>query len=473
MIAGRNEGARLAATDIIVSIDDDAEFSSSRVIEQTLRDFADPRIAAVAIPVTNATIAGERVLSANECYVTDAFVGTAYAVRRSVFLDSGGYREQLLHQGEENDFCIRLLNAGYVVRAGTSDPICHHESPKRDFQRMDFYGRRNDVLFAWYNVPWPYLPIHIVATTVNGIAFAFRTGSLTRIRNMLAGLARGYVDSVRYFRDRQPVRRRIYRINRKLKKTGPLLLAQIATDLPDPGEMRMTAMRSVGRSFLKSMLPDRPVSMPILRGPFRGARLFLNPRDSLRKIFGLYEHDLNPWIDDALRRVTKVIDVGANDGYFTFGSAAAFRRLKKTGMIFAFEPQKTAYAQLMLSEERRSSRKPGREIAINIQNRFVGSMDSEDTTTLDAVARVIEPRDALVKIDVEGAECEVINGASEWLNRSNLFLIEVHDRKDVSVIQNRFEAAGLHLERVDQRPIPWAGPEFRSKENCWLVSRIK
>ena len=33
------------------------------------------------------------------------------------------------------------------------------------------------------------------------------------------------------------------------------------------------------------------------------------------------------------------VDVGANDGYFTFGSAAAFLRLAKTGEIFGFEPE--------------------------------------------------------------------------------------------------------------------------------------
>ena len=40
-----------------------------------------------------------------------------------------------------------------------------------------------------------------------------------------------------------------------------------------------------------------------------------------------------------MRRVSRVVDVGANDGYFTFGSAAAFRRLAKTGEIIACEPR--------------------------------------------------------------------------------------------------------------------------------------
>ncbi len=74
-------------------------------------------------------------------WITDTFIGTAHALRRDIFLKLGGYRDHLVHQGEESDFCIRMLDAGYLVRLGRSDPINHWESPKRDLRRMDFYGR--------------------------------------------------------------------------------------------------------------------------------------------------------------------------------------------------------------------------------------------------------------------------------------------------------------------------------------------
>jgi hypothetical protein len=62
---------------------------------------------------------------------------------------------------------------------------------------------------------------------------------------------------------------------------------------------------------LKQFLPDRAAQTRIWRGPFRGARIWLNPRHSLRKIFGLYENELNPWLEETLPRVVRVIDVGA------------------------------------------------------------------------------------------------------------------------------------------------------------------
>ena len=50
LIVQRNRAARLASGEIIFSLDDDAEFSTPGVVEQTLEDFDDPRIGAVAIP---------------------------------------------------------------------------------------------------------------------------------------------------------------------------------------------------------------------------------------------------------------------------------------------------------------------------------------------------------------------------------------------------------------------------------------
>lgn len=226
-IAQRNRGARLASGDIIFSIDDDAIFASPHTVAQTLRAFNDPRVGAVAIPYIEprkSAVVHQQAPSWIEMFVTDTFIGTAHALRRDVFLKLGGYREHFVHQGEEADFAIRMLEAGYVVRLGNADPIHHLESPCRDFRRMDFYGRRNDILFAWHNVPMPYFPAHLLGTTLNGISSAFRT---RRFQKMLLGIVRGYLDSFRRWSDRRPVQRKTYRIHRSLKKRGPQLMADL------------------------------------------------------------------------------------------------------------------------------------------------------------------------------------------------------------------------------------------------------
>jgi len=132
---------------------------------------------------------------------------------------------------------------------------------------------------------------------------------------------------------------------------------------------------------LKLLIPDHPEPTRIWRGPFRKARIVMSPRNSLRKVFGLYERELNPWLEQALRRVTRVLDVGANDGYFTFGCAAAFQRLGKTGEIVAFEPQEQHILKLHESLKRQT----GNSTRITVIQRFVSRYEGPDMTTLETI----------------------------------------------------------------------------------------
>ena len=215
------------------------------------------------------------------------------------------------------------------------------------------------------------------------------------------------------------------------------------------------------------LLPGHPVPMRILRGPFRGARVMLNPRTSMRKALGLYEHELNPWLAAALPRVHRVIDVGANDGYFTFGSLAAFRRRGVWGDVIAFEPQE-ALARQMREHAEAERFDPS---YLRIVQAFVGNRVADGTTTLDALPESDRDR-TLIKIDVEGAEIDVIEGAASWLTPGNLFVIEVHKEPYLEALTRTFAERGLRLRRVDQRPLPLLGREVRDVDNWWLVSEI-
>ena len=224
--------------------------------------------------------------------------------------------------------------------------------------------------------------------------------------------------------------------------------------------------------FYKRVLPNRPMLTRIWRGPFRGARIVMNPRDSLRKIFGLYEHELNNWLEEALRRVSRVIDVGANDGYFTFGAAAAFRRLGKTGEIIACEPQDRHVA--ILRESVASQAQTG--IRFEIVHALVGRELKPGIITLDSLRSAVDdPNDkvsTLVKIDVEGAEVDVIAAGLSWLQPFNLFVIEVHQERFLDPLRDLFAEQGLRLMQVDQRPLLLLGRETREEKNWWLVSDV-
>lgn len=228
-IVRRNEGASLSTGDVIFSIDDDAEFSTAHVVEQTLKGFSESKIGAIAIPYIEPRKANELLQKApdtNKIWVTDRFIGTAHAVRRDIFLKLGGYRENLIHQGEEGDFCIRMLDRGFHVKLGSADPIIHHESPKRSYERMDYYGCRNSILFLWQNAPLRQLPIYMLGTTFNCLKWTLNPRRLwTRINGLLAGYYNCFNES------RAPVSQETYRAWRKLGKLKSIILSDLRTSL--------------------------------------------------------------------------------------------------------------------------------------------------------------------------------------------------------------------------------------------------
>lgn len=234
-IVQRSRAAALVRAPVIVSMDDDAVFTSAHTVEQTLADFDHPRIGAVAIPFEDARSSGQvprqRAPDAQSRWVTPSYIGTAHAVRRDVFLGLGGYRGSLVHQAEEPDFCLRMLGAGYVTRLGRADELVHLESPQRDFARLLTLTARNELLHGWHNVPMPYLPVRWakVLATCAVLAADWRAP-----KALARGVALGLRDSARYRRARHPVPRAVYRVDHEVRKRGPLRLEEIEHRLPRP-----------------------------------------------------------------------------------------------------------------------------------------------------------------------------------------------------------------------------------------------
>jgi GT2 family glycosyltransferase len=227
----RNRGIELTSCDIVFPLDDDAVLVSPSTIEQTLAEFDHPRIGAVGMPFVNVRqdrTTHQRAPDTSYIWAAHAFIGAAHAIRRDLFLQLCGYREHFFYIGEEGDLCLRMLANGYVTRLGCADPIHHFESPARDLSLADYCGRRNDILFAWQNVPAPHHVAQVLATTFNGLRFAFRCG---RSRNHLRGIVAGYAAIMRRQHIRQPVSASAYRLHRRLKTRGPLRLNDIEAEL--------------------------------------------------------------------------------------------------------------------------------------------------------------------------------------------------------------------------------------------------
>jgi GT2 family glycosyltransferase len=158
-ITGRNRLVREAAAPFVLLLDDDAALRGGEAIERAVRLLeADPRLAAVAFAQCDR--AGTRwdegmqpARSGVACLVP-SFIGFAHLVRRDAFIALGGYRESFEFYGEEKDFCLRLIEAGYRT-VYLPDALVIHEPDQagRSRQRYLRYVTRNDCLTALYNEP--------------------------------------------------------------------------------------------------------------------------------------------------------------------------------------------------------------------------------------------------------------------------------------------------------------------------------
>jgi glycosyltransferase involved in cell wall biosynthesis len=228
-IVNRNRAVQLARAPILVSIDDDAAFSTPTSVQQILTEFSHPRVGVVAVPSIDLNRPGSPLYrkgppDQDSIWVVDTFRGTAYAARRDVFMALGGYREKFFHQSEEQEYALRMLDRGYVTRLGSTDPIHHFESPRRDRTRIVLYSTRNAILFTWYNVPMPYFLVHMPAVLFNSIVRCIRIGWVAAT---FQGTAAGIRAVVEERRRRRPVSGRTYRLSRQLRKSNIMRLEDI------------------------------------------------------------------------------------------------------------------------------------------------------------------------------------------------------------------------------------------------------
>ncbi len=218
LIVRRNESFRDALGEYVLSLDDDAYFTSRDTLSQVCELFdREPQTAAWGLqyfePANAATMpitpTGTRIKS---------YIGCAHAVRRRVAEQLGGYPALLVHQGEERDLCIRLLDAGWDVRFAQTPPIIHHCSPYRENARIMYYGYRNLVLFNWMRVPFRYLIPRMCLDIIQLLSHRF---SLRRLPTMLWCIGAGLIHMIRYWRERHPVSILTYRSFRKMTGHGP------------------------------------------------------------------------------------------------------------------------------------------------------------------------------------------------------------------------------------------------------------
>ena len=150
----------------------------------------------------------------------------------------------------------------------------------------------------------------------------------------------------------------------------------------------------------------------VLAGPFRGMRYgnIAIGSEQPPKVFGTYEKELWPLIHDVVaRRPKSIVDVGAAEGYYAVGLAT---RLPSANVI-AFELSKEGRDQLKVNAEMN-------KCADRIH--ICGKCGPDD---LRGVALAHKP--AVVIVDVEGAEDEILSPDTVQALESSKLIVELHE----------------------------------------------
>jgi len=217
----RNRGFREAQGEIVISIDDDSYFTDRSTVSRVVSHFRDrPGLAVVGLPYIepfNTSAHATSALSAGEPIAS--YTGCAVALRTSVVLDAGGYRDWWGYAREEPDLAIRIHSLGYELEQGSTPILVHTKSPKRDARIQDRYGIRNQIYFLWMNLPIEHALFRSVAYLFGMLRYRFH---LKDIPGRLRAYAEGCLTLPRHFSERRPVSRACYRRFRSLPSHGKM-----------------------------------------------------------------------------------------------------------------------------------------------------------------------------------------------------------------------------------------------------------
>lgn len=211
---------------------------------------------------------------------------------------------------------------------------------------------------------------------------------------------------------------------------------------------------------------------------FEGGRIYLNIKESkmmLRRALGCYEPSKHQALKQFLRPGATFVDVGCNKGDF---SLLASRLVGPQGRVLAFEPhpencrwirrsiEKNEYDNMALYERALSDVNGIAQLHLGEKSGFhtlLAGKPKRDKGTIEvqtqrlddllAEVRFDRPIDA-IKIDVEGAEMQVLRGARETISRNPniIVFLDIHPLLGVNPEEVCDYLRGLGLELFAERP---------------------
>jgi FkbM family methyltransferase len=238
----------------------------------------------------------------------------------------------------------------------------------------------------------------------------------------------------------------------------------------------MNTLRRIGRFVFGRLLPPG-IPLPVVRGPLRGTWMILGSAAGEGKgasvFFDLTEPEQTAAFVQHLKHGQVFYDIGANVGYYTL---LASRIVGRNGLVIAVEPviRNVIYLQKHLSLNKSRNVRILAAACSNAlstttfflgMNPALGHLSGDQTRagsvslhpgvtivptlTVDSIMLSSQAKPDAIKIDVEGAEFDVLAGAQNTLaeHRPIIFLsvhsVELRDQCTNLLQEHGYQVKGL------------------------------
>lgn len=231
------------------------------------------------------------------------------------------------------------------------------------------------------------------------------------------------------------------------------------------GWWRKSFVGGAARSLI-GMLPRNAV-LPILKGPLRGKKWVIG--SSFQSCWlGVYEYEKQREFIRTVRPADVVYDVGANVGFYTL---LASTLVGSEGRVYSFEPLPRNLALLKrhvqlnqlknveifdgaVSDKTGTAQFSTGEIPEMTHLSPTGDIQVRTYQLDDLVSTGRLPPPRVMKVDVEGAEADVLSGARDLLQRHKpVVLLATHGAEVHRKCCDFLRKLGYDLHPLDDKPL--------------------
>lgn len=202
-IANRSRGFVLASGEFILSLDDDSCLTAPDDLLHAVEFMqSNPSAGVLAFQVHNGKDFVRRV-DPKGVRPLHTFTGCAHLVRKAVCNKIGGYRNFYEYYAEENEYALRVMDAGWQILFVPSIHVHHRVSSiGRNLARIWAHSLRNNIWTILIHIPARRLPLELGWKTFVG---AMEAARLLQIRWFCWAIGSAIASAPKALRERRPV----------------------------------------------------------------------------------------------------------------------------------------------------------------------------------------------------------------------------------------------------------------------------